>query len=427
MSVENKPHTPSDLVKTLSNSNVQRLDMERVCVRGVYLCNAKGEKYSDGYYYDKLKDEVTGNLLTLKVPEVWKKQLKPNTSYVLEGTIDRKLINSFNELGLHLAFRLTNIVGEEAPLINEKLREATAILSARRAKPRQYVEAIIRECFKQDRKPRVAMISPRRGVTDTDVERAIEEQRHNYDVTKVPISLLNKTEIIDTLRRLDASGEYDLIAIFRGGGPGLDVFEDNDIARVVVGMQTSLVTGIGHAEDTPFIESVADQAFTTPSTLGHHLQRIAEMMVIDISWLDKYRNDEQRYQQTIRKMKDEQGRADIEHQQIVKNLVGERNALQTEVKELYKQKTDRPAVVESSAIYSTRKAAMLLITGVLVGLILELIAAYLFTSFGQKAPMATPTNQVQSSPNTQQTIAATPQSANGKIKLSNSKVQKRQH
>lgn len=415
VSTEDGLPTPSDLIKTLSNSNVQRLDAEVLRVRGVYRCGTKSEAYPDGYYYDKLRDEVTGNVLVLKVPEVWKKSLKNNTPYVLEGTLDRKVTNSFNELGIYLSFRVTKVIGEEAPLIDEKLREAAEILTQRRAKPRRHIQSVVRECFKRNEKPRVAMICPRAGATDADVDRGIEAQRQNYAITRVPVSLLNKTEIIQTLRRLDESEEYDLIAIYRGGGHGLDVFDDNGVARTVVEMKTPVVTAVGHAEDTPFIEMVADQAFPTPTALGHYLQMYAEEIIEDISWLAQYKEDEKRYQHAIRTLKEEQGRRDDKYQQEASALVKDRNDLQTEIKGLYQEKAEHSTAIELLKKRHRRKVVILSIIFLLCGLVVGYGAARVINRSEGAARLAAPTQPGEPAVSPQQAPAILyPQNSNMK-------------
>ena len=119
--LKNEPLTPSDLIRALSSINVQQLDASYLRVRGVYCPGPKNEPYGDGYFYDKLKDELTSNLMVLKDPAAWRSDPHNNAVYDPEGTLDRKTVGN-NELGIFIAFRLTRIVGKESPFIDERLR-----------------------------------------------------------------------------------------------------------------------------------------------------------------------------------------------------------------------------------------------------------------------------------------------------------------
>jgi hypothetical protein len=403
MSTQKSPITPFNLTKTLLNANIHPLDKEVLRVRGVY-CVTRSKVYN-GCYYDRLRDELTGHLLTLKVPEPYRKMLRDGSIYDLEGTIDRTFISD-NELGIYLAFRLTRIVGEEAPLVDEKRWESAEILRARYAKPRHNIDALLATCFKNSQRPRVAMIYGGTGITIKDVEEGMAEQWQNYEITKAPINLSSKEEIIGTLQRLDESGAYDLITIFRGGGAGLEIFGENDIARAVVQMKTPIVTGIGHAEDKPFIEDVADQACITPTALGHYLRETARTTIKDISWLNGYYEERRQLKQTIQ------------------TLSEKAESLQTENTRLYKEKADQPATIEPVAVpprqYSFRQKAAVLLVGVLIGVAVGLGLGYFFNPFSHSAPVPSAGQSVVPAADPQ-TPPATPPAANANLKSNGNK------
>jgi hypothetical protein len=303
--------------------------------------------------------------------------LRDGSIYDLEGTIDRTF-TSDNELGIYLAFRLTRIVGEEAPLVDEKRWESAEILRARYAKARHNIDAVLATCFKDNQRPRVAMIYGSTSITIKDVEEGMAEQWQNYEITKVPINLSSKEEITGTLRRLDDSGAYDVIVIFRGGGAGLEIFSDNDIARAVVQMKTPIVTGIGHADDKPFIEDVADQSCITPTALGHYLRETARTTIKDISWLNGYYEERRELKRTIQ------------------TLTEKAASLQTENTKLYKEKAEQPETFDHTIIppqqYSFSQKAAVLLAGILIGVAISLGFAYFFNPFGQRTS-ALPSNQ----------------------------------
>ena len=74
-------------------------------------------------------------------------------------------------------------------------------------------------------------------------------------------------EIIDALRRLDADPEVDVIVIARGGGSLEDLlpFSDEALVRAVAACRTPVVSAIGHEQDTPLLDYVADVRASTPT------------------------------------------------------------------------------------------------------------------------------------------------------------------
>jgi exodeoxyribonuclease VII large subunit len=69
------------------------------------------------------------------------------------------------------------------------------------------------------------------------------------------------------LRALDADPLVDVIVLARGGGSVEDLlpFSDEGLCRVVAECATPVVTAIGHEQDTPLIDLVADVRAGTPS------------------------------------------------------------------------------------------------------------------------------------------------------------------
>ncbi|GLZ04984.1 exodeoxyribonuclease 7 large subunit [Actinomadura sp. NBRC 104412] len=74
-------------------------------------------------------------------------------------------------------------------------------------------------------------------------------------------------EVMEALRRLDADPEVDVIVIARGGGSMEDLlpFSDEALVRAVATARTPVVSAIGHEQDTPILDLVADVRASTPT------------------------------------------------------------------------------------------------------------------------------------------------------------------
>jgi exodeoxyribonuclease VII large subunit len=74
-------------------------------------------------------------------------------------------------------------------------------------------------------------------------------------------------EVIAALRRLDEDPDVDVIVIARGGGSIEDLlpFSDEALLRAVAACRTPVVSAIGHEQDTPLLDYVADVRASTPT------------------------------------------------------------------------------------------------------------------------------------------------------------------
>ena len=75
------------------------------------------------------------------------------------------------------------------------------------------------------------------------------------------------SEVTDALRALDADAEVDVIIIARGGGSIEDLlpFSDEYLIRAVASCRTPVVSAIGHEQDVPLLDLVADVRASTPT------------------------------------------------------------------------------------------------------------------------------------------------------------------
>jgi exodeoxyribonuclease VII large subunit len=74
-------------------------------------------------------------------------------------------------------------------------------------------------------------------------------------------------EIIKAIQTLDADSEVDVIILTRGGGSFQDllVFSDEQVVRAVANCKTPIVSAIGHENDRPLTDEVADFRASTPT------------------------------------------------------------------------------------------------------------------------------------------------------------------
>ncbi len=74
-------------------------------------------------------------------------------------------------------------------------------------------------------------------------------------------------QVIEALQVLDKDPEVDVIIVSRGGGALEDLlpFSDEGLVRAVAACRTPVVSAIGHEEDQPLLDLVADLRVSTPT------------------------------------------------------------------------------------------------------------------------------------------------------------------
>jgi exodeoxyribonuclease VII large subunit len=116
----------------------------------------------------------------------------------------------------------------------------------------------------------VGLICGRDSAAERDVLRnaALRWPAVRFRTLQVPVQGPHAvTEIIDALRGLDADPAVEVIIITRGGGSIEDLlpFSDEDLVRAVAACSTPVVSAIGHEQDAPLLDYVADVRASTPT------------------------------------------------------------------------------------------------------------------------------------------------------------------
>jgi exodeoxyribonuclease VII large subunit len=90
-------------------------------------------------------------------------------------------------------------------------------------------------------------------------------------------------EVTDALHRLDFDQAVDVIVIARGGGSIEDLlpFSDESLIRAVAACRTPVVSAIGHEQDTPLLDLVADVRASTPTDAARRVvPDVAEQLAL---------------------------------------------------------------------------------------------------------------------------------------------------
>src|SRR4051794_639446 len=122
----------------------------------------------------------------------------------------------------------------------------------------------------------VGLITGRESAAERDV---LENARRRWPAVRFdvrPVAVqghLAVEQCIAALAALDREPEVDVIVVARGGGSVEDLlpFSDEALCRAVVACRTPVVSAIGHEQDSPLLDGVADVRCSTPTEAGRRL------------------------------------------------------------------------------------------------------------------------------------------------------------
>jgi exodeoxyribonuclease VII large subunit len=143
----------------------------------------------------------------------------------------------------------------------ERLRRSLAaegLFAAERKRPLPFLPGV------------VGLICGRDSAAERDVRRNAAQRwpAVRFRVDQVAVQGPHAVEeIVEALQRLDADPAVDVIIVSRGGGSIEDLlpFSDEMLIRAVAACRTPVVSAIGHEQDSPLLDYVADVRASTPT------------------------------------------------------------------------------------------------------------------------------------------------------------------
>src|ERR1039457_4481431 len=159
----------------------------------------------------------------------------------------------------------------------ERLRRSLAaegLFAAERKRPLPFLPAMI------------GLVCGRDSAAERDVLRnaALRWPAVKFRVEQVAVQGQHAVEeVIGARRQLDADPAVDVIIITRGGGSIEDLlpFSDETLVRAVAACRTPVVSAIGHEQDSPILDYVADARASTPTDAARRVvPDVAEQLAL---------------------------------------------------------------------------------------------------------------------------------------------------
>ncbi|KRL23475.1 exodeoxyribonuclease VII large subunit [Lentilactobacillus kisonensis] len=134
---------------------------------------------------------------------------------------------------------------------------------------------------------RIAVVTSPSGAVIRDI---ITTVRRRYPIAQIVLfpALVQGTEasgdIVNQIHRVNGLGNFDTLIVGRGGGSIEDLwpFNEETVARAIVGSQIPVVSSVGHETDTTIADLVADVRAATPTAAAELAVPRLDQVLVDL-------------------------------------------------------------------------------------------------------------------------------------------------
>ena len=263
-------YTPVELV------GIYRSFLERgrsngvVWLRGIYVPNQQGQGWAS--CYDELKDVKTNVTVTIRLNQQDRQKLKPQSLIHVGGLIE---LNPFANGTIQILVNVTRVEIVKDQFVTEQDMKRSEIRIAKSKKGFKNVDAVLEDKLFRDERPKVALVFATTSITMADFTAGVNAAAVKIDFTEQRQSFANAKTLSVFLKTIDTSG-FDVIALIRGGGSGIESLDDVDVLETVSAMDTPVICAIGHVGEELFLKSIADKVAPTPNGLGQYFSEMVE-------------------------------------------------------------------------------------------------------------------------------------------------------
>jgi hypothetical protein len=243
-----------------------------VWIRGIYI-QRPNQNPQWAAFYDELRDpDNTNQSVTLKINRQDRAKLKSNSLVQIGGLIEL-VANNTGTIQILVNVTRYEIVKDQ--FVTEQDLKRNEIRIAKSKKGFKNVDAVLEEKLFRDERPKVALVFASTSITMQDFNAGVNAAAVKIDFQEHRQSFGNAAMLSSFLQNLDKSG-YDVIALVRGGGGGIEALDEIQVLQTVSVMTTPVICAIGHVGEELFMKSIADKVAPTPNGLGQYFSEMVE-------------------------------------------------------------------------------------------------------------------------------------------------------
>lgn len=268
-------YNPSELLNIFSDILARQNTSSKVIyMRGVY----HKQKFNPGWAaaYDILRDEHDQQELTMMMPLSLRDELKDGSLVVVGGTLTRKVSAKGY---IQLVFQVSRVDVVKDQVISEDDMRRSELRTQKSQNGYRNVDALLEEILFRGEKPKVALIFASTSITMADFDAGKDAAATNIDFYEHRVSFAKSEDLVSKLKDLDSEENYDVLALVRGGGGGIEALDDLNVLECVVSLNTPLICAVGHVDEKIFIKNLADKVAPTPNGLGTYFSNMVETVI----------------------------------------------------------------------------------------------------------------------------------------------------
>ena len=269
-------YKPSELIAIFSAALGRQNEFAKlVSLRGIYQQRQNNPQWA--YAYAGLRDESSQEEITLRIPKEMYESLADGNLITVGGILERKIDP---RASVQITLNVTRV---------EKLQEqAVSLADQKKAELRRHkaqagfrnVDGVLEKRLLADERPRVALLLANNSITMSDFEAGIQAAKAAIDFTEFRSDFFKAAPLCQCLCEIDSQG-FDMMAVVRGGGIGIERLDHLDVLETLSHLNTPVVAAVGHPEERLTFKEIADKEVATPTALGQYLnelvERVAEM------------------------------------------------------------------------------------------------------------------------------------------------------
>lgn len=269
-------YKPSELIAIFSAALGRQNEFAKlVNLRGIYQQRQNNPNWS--YAYAGLHDESSQDEITLRIAKDLYETLTDGNLITVTGILERKIDPRGS---VQITLNVTRV---------EKLQEqAISAADQKKAELRRHkaqagfrnVDGVLEKRLLADERPRVALLLANNSITMSDFEAGIQAAKAAIDFTEFRSDFFKAAPLCQCLCEIDSQG-FDMMAVVRGGGIGIERLDHLDVLETLSHLNTPVVAAVGHPEERLTFKEIADKEVATPTALGQYLnelvERVAEM------------------------------------------------------------------------------------------------------------------------------------------------------
>lgn len=269
--------SPASVLNCYNSTMKVSTESYPITVKGIYRPDRMNKLYG-GVYYDRLIEETGKEELVIKVRPSQREELSGNSERLITvyGFLSRK-VRSDSVIGISLD--LMSVIGIEDSKISENEKRFWELQRVKSQTGRKDVSLIFKNKLFSNDKPRVALLWATSSCTRTEFNNAAGNAAQNIEFVQYDTTFANIAQTIRALKEMD--GKFDAVALVRGGGSGLEVFNNNELLSTIVVMKSAVISAVGHAEEKHNLKQLADLVIDTPTALGKFFSDITESVIAE--------------------------------------------------------------------------------------------------------------------------------------------------